>query len=97
MDLHDIGNSIATEISENAQIIWEPAKFKGRYGIENDAIFKVREVYNRCETDIRRLISKYGITASIPIYQIQSWFFTHLAGKEITPEAVIFPEDLYLN
>ena len=83
-ELHDIKNLIVREISENAEIIFEPAKFKGRYGVENDAIFEVREVYNRVEAEIRNLATKTGLNANIPIYQFQSWFYTHLAGKEVT-------------
>jgi len=91
-ELHDIRNSIAKEIAENAQIIWEPSKFKGRYGVENDAIFEVREVYNRCEAEMRRLVSKSGITTPIPNFQFQSWFFTHLAEKEVTRDSSNYPE-----
>ena len=86
-ELHDIKNLIAREIFENAEIIFEPAKFKGRYGVENDAIFEVREAYNRVETDIRNLAAKTGINANIPLYQFQSWFYTHLAGREVTEDS----------
>jgi serine/threonine protein kinase len=91
-DLHNVGNSLAAEISQYAHIIWEPTKFKGRYGIENDAVVAVREVYSRCETDIRRLGTRMGISAIIPSYQVQSWFFTHLAGREVTPDSANYPE-----
>ncbi len=40
-ELHDIKDLITREIFENADIIFEPAKFKGRYGLEKDAIFEV--------------------------------------------------------
>ncbi|MGD8716004.1 MAG: hypothetical protein PVG70_15740 [Desulfobacterales bacterium] len=95
--LHDIKNSMAKEISENAQIIWDPAKFKGRYGIEDDAIFDVREVYNRCEADIRRLINKSGLTETVPLYHLQTWFFTHLAGKEVISDGRNIPQKFLLD
>ena len=62
-ELHDIKHLITREITENAAIIWEPAKFKGRYGTENDAIFEIRDVYNRCAVKVRRLVDGAGITA----------------------------------
>ncbi|MGB9439363.1 MAG: hypothetical protein WCB15_15570, partial [Desulfobacterales bacterium] len=79
-ELHDIKHLIAREIIENAHIIWEPAKFKGRYGTENDGIVEIRDIFNRSEANIRRLLDKADIGTSVPIYQIQSWFFTHLAA-----------------
>jgi serine/threonine protein kinase len=90
-ELHNIKSLIAREIIENAEIIFEPSKFKGRYGVENDAIFEVREVYNRVETEIRNLVAKTGISANIPIYQFQSWFYTHLAEKEVNEDGS-YPE-----
>jgi serine/threonine protein kinase len=91
-ELHDIKDLIVREIFENAGIIFEPAKFKGRYGIENDAIFEVREVYNRVEADIRRLVEQTGINSNIPIYQFQSWFYSALAQKEVTEDSVKYPQ-----
>ncbi len=95
-ELHDMKDLIAREIFENAEIIFEPAKFKGRYGIENDAIFEVREVYNRVEADIRELIDKNGINANIPIYQFQFWFYALLAEKEVTSDGGKYP-DSFIN
>jgi len=83
-ELHDIKHLIQREISENAEIIFEPTKFKGRYGVENDAIFEVREIYNQIEPEIRKLAATTGVSANIPIYQLQTWFYTHLAGNEVT-------------
>jgi serine/threonine protein kinase len=91
-ELHDIKNLIAGEIFENAGLIFEPAKFKGRYGVENDAIFEVREVYNRAEADIRELVDRSGINTNIPIYQFQSWFYTHLAAREVALDSGKYPE-----
>ncbi len=52
-------------------IIWEPAKFKGRYGTENDVIDEIRNIFNRSEADIRRLLDKAGVRTAVSIYQIQ--------------------------
>ena len=92
-ELHDIKHLIAREISENAAIIWEPQKFKGRYGTENDALFEIRDVYNRCAVNIRRLVDRAGITTTISDYQIQSWFIMHLAYGEIPANDSGYPED----
>lgn len=92
-ELHDIKHLIAKEISENATIIWEPTKFKGRYGTENDALFEIRDVYNRCAVNIRRLVDRAGITATISDYQIQSWFIMHLANGEISANGSGYPEN----
>jgi serine/threonine protein kinase len=101
--LHDIKNLIAREITENAQMIWESAKFKGRYGTENDAVLEIREVYNRCEVEVRHLMARAGIKAPVSIYQIQTWFFTHLASNQVLPngsgysEGFIFELNRLLN
>ncbi len=92
-ELHDIKHLIAREITDNAEIIWDPTKFKGRYGTENDAFFEIRDLYNRCAVNIRRLVDSAGITATISDYQIQSWFIMHLADGEISANGSGFPED----
>jgi serine/threonine protein kinase len=96
-ELHDIKHLIAREITENAEIIWDPAKFKGRYGTENDAIFEIRDVYNRCAVNVRRLVDRAGITATISDYQIQSWFIVHLADGEISPNGSGYPENFIID
>jgi len=90
-ELHDIKDLITREIFENAEIIYEPAKFKGRYGVEKDAIFEVRVVYNRVEADIRKLVAQTGINSNIPIYQFQSWFYSALAQKEVVEDSDKYP------
>jgi len=90
-ELHDVKDRISREMLENAEIIFEPAKFKGRYGIEKDAIFKGREVYNRIESEVRMLVSQTGINPNVPIYQYQSWFYSALAQKEVTEDSDKYP------
>ena len=92
-ELHDIKHLIAKEITDNAEIIWDPTKFKGRYGTESDALFEIRDVYNRCAVNIRRLVDSAGITETISDYQIQSWFIMHLADGEISANGSGYPED----
>jgi hypothetical protein len=93
-ELHDIKHLIAREITENAAIIWEPAKFKGRYGTENDAIFEIRDVFNRSAVNVRRLVDRAGITTTVSDYQIQSWFIAHLADGQISANGnSSYPED----
>jgi len=92
-ELHDIKHLIAREITDNAEIIWDPTKFKGRYGTESDALFEIRDLYNRCAVNIRRLVDSAGITETISDYQIQSWFIMHLADGEISANGSGYPED----
>lgn len=91
-ELHDIKNLIAREILENAQIIWDSVKFKGRYGIENDTAFEIRDIFNRCEVNIRSLLDKAGIKTTVPIYQIHKWFYTHLAAMKVMTNAGGYPD-----
>jgi serine/threonine protein kinase len=83
-ELHDIKHLISREITENGEIIWEPTIFKSRYGTENDAIFEIRDVFNRCAVNMRRLVDRAGITRTVSDYQIQSWFIAHLADGQIS-------------
>jgi serine/threonine protein kinase len=96
-ELHDMGNLIAREIIENGHIIWEPAKFKGRYGTENDAIAELRDIFNLCDANIRLLIEKVGIRTSVSIYQIQSWFCSHLAANQVAANGDGFPDKFIID
>ncbi|CAB1084638.1 hypothetical protein D1AOALGA4SA_12151 [Olavius algarvensis Delta 1 endosymbiont] len=92
-ELHDIGDLVTREIVDYAEVLFEPAKFIGRYGIEGDEIFEVRGVYNRVEVDIRKLVAQTGINSNISIYQFQTWFFSALAGKDIIEDSENYPAD----
>ena len=96
-ELHDMKNLIAREIIENGHIIWEPAKFKGRYGTENDAIAEIRDVFNLCDANIRLLLEKAGIKTSVSIYQIQSWFCCHLAANQVPSNGDGFPDEFLID
>ncbi len=96
-ELHDIKNLIAREIIENGHFIWDPAKFKGRYGTENDAIVEIRDILNRNEVNIRQLLDKAGVKTSVAIYQIQSWFYTHLAANPVTADTEDLPSKFIIE
>jgi serine/threonine protein kinase len=83
-ELHDIKHLISREITENGEIIWEPTTFKSRYGTENDAIFEIHDVFNRCAVNMRRLVDRAGIARTVSDYQIQSWFIAHLADGQLS-------------
>ena len=51
----------------------------------------MRVVNNRVEADIRKLIAQTGISANIPIYQFQSWFYSALAQKEVVEDGNKYP------
>ncbi len=85
-NLHDLEQSIPAEITENPELLGDAAKFKGRYGEQNEPVFyAIREVYASCEAQIRKYVENSGETAPIPLFRIQSWFLTHLAGREVNP------------
>ena len=90
-ELHDIKDLISREMLENAHVIFEPAKFMGRYGVEKDAIFELRMIYNLVEADIRKLIAQSGIDSNIPLYQFQAWFYSALAQKEVVVNSDKYP------
>ena len=92
-ELHNIKHLISREITENAENIWEPAIYKGRYGTENDAILEIRDVFNQSAVTVRRLVDRDGITTTVSDYQIQSWFITHLADGQISAEGSGYPEN----
>ncbi|UCE56433.1 MAG: hypothetical protein JSV31_13605 [Desulfobacterales bacterium] len=86
-NLHDLKDSIPSEIIENAETIWEVSKFKGRYGkIKEPVFFEIQEVYDKCEAETRKFLTDCGEASSISLFRIQSWFLTHLGGKEVIPK-----------
>ena len=96
--LHDLKDSVTTEIVENSELIWESDKSKSRYNAEKDNIyFEIRKVYHRCGAEIRRFLSRSGVASSIPEYQVQSWFLAHLTGKEISPDKVDLPDNAIIG
>ena len=96
-ELHDMKNLIAREIIENGHTIWEPAKFKGRYGTENDAIVEIRDIFNRNDAEIRHLLDKAGVRTSVSNYQIQSWFCSHLAANQVPANGDGFPDKFVIE
>ncbi|MBW2409219.1 MAG: hypothetical protein JRF72_05435 [Deltaproteobacteria bacterium] len=94
-NLHDLEQAIPAEITENPEVLGDAAKFKGRYGEQNEPVFyAIREVYSACEGQILKYMENSGETTSIPLFRIQSWFLTHLAGREVSPEESGLPVKL---
>ncbi len=91
-ELHDIRNMTIREITENAPVIWDPAKFKGRYGTEPEAILGMRDIFNRFEVNVHRLMEKAGIASPVSAYQIQKWFYTHLAAQQVAANGGGYPD-----
>jgi hypothetical protein len=47
--LHDLGEPLRAEIGSTADLIRYPAKFKERYGEENESVgFEIRDLYHQC-------------------------------------------------
>jgi serine/threonine protein kinase len=94
-NLHDLEESIPAEIIENPETFGDAAKFKGRYGKQNESVFfEIREVYTSCEAQIRKYVERSGETSPISLFRIQSWFLMHLAGKEVNPNESGLPPKL---
>ena len=91
-ELHDIRNMTIREITENAPVIWDPAKFRGRYGTEPEAILEMRDIFNRCEVNVHRLMEKAGLASPASAYQVQKWFYTHLAAKQVAANGGGYPD-----
>lgn len=82
--LHDLADPIRSEICSTADLICYPAKFKERYGEENESIgFEIRDLYHQCEAEVRQLIKKTGKSAVVSPYRIQVWFLSFLEKRDI--------------
>ena len=93
--LHDLNEAFPAEIQDNPGIIWEPAKFKGRYGDENETVcFEIREVYNKCESEIHALVNKTAPGTRVTPFNIQTWFLTQLANQRVTAKDCKLAPDL---
>ena len=94
-NLHDLEESIPAEIIENPETFGDATKFKGRYGKQNEPVFyEIREVYTSSEARIRKYVESSGETAPISLFLIQSWFLTHLAGREVNSKESGLPAKL---
>lgn len=93
--LHDLKDAIPTEIMENSETIWDPSKFKGRYGKKNESVsYEILEVYDQCELEIHKFLAATNVSSSVPLYRIQNWFLTHLTGKRITAKEGGLPDPM---
>lgn len=82
--LHDLSEPIRSEISSTADLIPYPAKFKERYGEQNESVgFEIRQLYHQVEAEVRHLLKNAGKPASVTPYRIQVWFLNYLEKKDI--------------
>lgn len=91
--LHDLAEPIRSEITATAEFIPYPVKFKERYGEENESVgFEIRDLYHRCEAEVREVLKNRGKSAAVTPYLIQVWFLNFLETKNISePRAVGSP------
>jgi serine/threonine protein kinase len=81
---HDLGETIRTEVNSTAELVRYPAKFKERYGDENEAVgFEIRDLYHQCEADIRQLLKNRGKSPEVTAYRLQAWFVAYLEKRQI--------------
>jgi serine/threonine protein kinase len=82
--LHDLSEPIRAEINSTGDLIPYPAKFKERYGEQNESVgFEIRDLYHQCEAEVRHLLKNSGKSATVTPYRIQVWFLNYLEKKDI--------------
>ncbi|MCU0589997.1 MAG: hypothetical protein MUC57_00800 [Desulfobacterales bacterium] len=83
-NLHDLADPIRSEINSTADLIRYPAKFKERYGEQNESVgFEIRDLYHQCEAEVRQLIKNSGKSATVTPYRIQEWFLNYLEKQDL--------------
>jgi len=81
---HELGETIRAEINATAELVRYPAKFKERYGDENESVgFEIRDLYHQCEAGIRQLMKSTGKSSTVTDYRIQAWFVAYLEKRDI--------------
>lgn len=82
--LHDLTDPIRSEINSTTDLIRYPAKFKERFGEQNESVgFEIRDLYHQCEAEIRQLLKNAGKSAAVTPYRTQLWFLNFLEKKDI--------------
>ncbi|SCY15796.1 hypothetical protein [Desulfoluna spongiiphila] len=83
-DIHISRKSIEEEIVGHPHILWDLNDFEGRYGKERAASAgKISAVFDFFEEEVNRLLVQFGISSSLPIFSVRSWFVQYLAGRTI--------------
>jgi serine/threonine protein kinase len=82
--LHDLAEPIRSELNSTADLIRYPAKFKERYGEQNESVgFEIRDLYHQCEAEVVQLLKNAGKSAAVTPYRLQVWFLNFLEKKHI--------------
>lgn len=82
-DIHISRQSVEEEIIGHPHILWDPNEFDGRYGKARAASCgKIAGVFDLFEGEVNRLLVQFGISTSLPIFSIRSWFIQYLAGRQ---------------
>lgn len=82
-DIHISRKSIEDEIVGHPHLIWDLNDFEGRYG-KNRVVMcgKIVEVFELFEEEVNSLLVQFGISTSLPIFSVRSWFIQYLAGRK---------------
>jgi serine/threonine protein kinase len=93
--LHDLTDPIRSEIGSTVDLIRYPAKFKERYGEENESVgFEIRDLYHQCEAEVRHLLKSRGKAAAVTPYRIQVWFLNYLEKRDICESDPAIPSEM---
>ena len=94
-NLHDVQDAVAEEMFANAETIFDNQKFRGRYGKVKESVgLEIRQVYNYCQAAIRQFLTDSGVSTSVSMFRIQTWFLTHLAGRSVEAKEAGLSENL---
>ena len=94
-NLHDVQDAVAEEMFANAETLFDNQKFRGRYGkIKESVGMEIREVYDYCQAAIRQFLTDSGVSTSVSMFRIQTWFLTHLAGRAVEAKEAGLSENL---
>jgi hypothetical protein len=94
-ELHDLEDAIPSEIAENLELIWDPGKFKGRYGKRRENVcYEIRDLYYRSEGKLRQLVADSGASDVCSPFQLQKLFMNHLAWGSVDARETKLSPDL---
>jgi serine/threonine protein kinase len=82
---HTVKKALHDDVRLDSEIAWDSSKFESKYGSGCAPVFlEVEKVYRKYESDVKKLLEQYDISAALSQHQIKEWFFIHLAESSVT-------------
>ncbi len=85
-DVHDKSGKMLEEATRYPDVIWEPYGFEDRYGHgeENEKLCAaIQNLYDKCETKIKKLLEGSSFSRTVRPYQMKNWFLVYLGDGKI--------------